>query len=72
VRIVASFEGFGRDLGSRGAGLAEMNHETLAATRAQLDAETFAEAWEQGRRMTCDEALALALSELSNDALARR
>jgi hypothetical protein len=72
VRIVASFEGFGQDLGSRGPGLAEMNHETLAATRAQLDAETFAEAWEQGRRMTSDEALAVALSELSNEALAPR
>jgi predicted ATPase/DNA-binding SARP family transcriptional activator len=72
VRIVASFEGFGQDLGARGTGLAEMNHETLAATRAQLDAETFAEAWEQGRLMTSDEALALALSELSNDALAPR
>jgi tetratricopeptide (TPR) repeat protein len=65
VPILASFDGFRRDVGVRGAGLAEMNDETLAATRAQLSADEFAEAWEQGRQLTPDEALELALSELS-------
>jgi predicted ATPase/class 3 adenylate cyclase len=35
--------------------------ETLTAIRAQLDEGAFAEAWEQGRALTADEAVALAL-----------
>lgn len=35
--------------------------ETLAAIRAQLDDAAFAEAWEQGRALSLDDALALAL-----------
>jgi len=65
VPILASFEDFGQDVGIRGALLAETNEETLAAIRAQPDAETFDEAWEQGRQLTSDAALALALPELS-------
>jgi predicted ATPase/class 3 adenylate cyclase len=37
------------------------NQETLAAIRAQLDEASFAAAWEQGRALTLDEAVALAL-----------
>jgi hypothetical protein len=65
VRIVASFEGLRQDLSARGISLAKTNDETLAATRAQLDAEAFAKAWEQGRQLTSDEALDFALTELS-------
>jgi predicted ATPase/class 3 adenylate cyclase len=39
----------------------EMNEETLATIRAQLHEGAFAEAWEQGRKLTPDEAVALAL-----------
>jgi len=48
-----------------GAGLeswaVEMNERTLTAIRLQLDEAAFTEAWEQGRALTVDEAVALAL-----------
>ena len=44
--------------------VAEMNDETLTTIRAQLDEAAFAEAWEQGRALTVDEAVALALDSL--------
>jgi tetratricopeptide (TPR) repeat protein len=65
ARILASFDGLREDVGIRGASLAEMNDETLSETRAQLDPEAFAEAWEQGRRLTSDEALSFALTALT-------
>jgi hypothetical protein len=33
----------------------------VARIRAELEETTFAEAWEQGRKLTVDEAVALAL-----------
>jgi predicted ATPase len=41
--------------------LAELNETTLTAIRAQLDEAAFAEAWEQGRALTPDQAVALGL-----------
>jgi hypothetical protein len=41
-----------------------MNEETIRTIRAQLDEVAFAEAWEQGRPLTADEAVALALDSL--------
>jgi hypothetical protein len=41
-----------------------MTDATLAEVRAHLDKETFAEAWEQGRHLAPDDAVALALSAL--------
>jgi hypothetical protein len=41
-----------------------MNEETFAAIRARLDERAFAEAWEQGRLLTIDEAVALVLESL--------
>jgi hypothetical protein len=38
-----------------------MNEQTLSAIRARLDESAFAEAWEQGRVLTVDDAVALAL-----------
>ena len=40
------------------------NEETRATIRTQLDEAPFAEAWEQGRALTVDEAVALALDSL--------
>jgi len=37
---------------------------TLARARARLDDATFAAAWEQGRKLAADEAVALALDSL--------
>jgi predicted ATPase/class 3 adenylate cyclase len=44
--------------------LAEMNEGTLTTIREQLDEAAFAEAWEQGRALTADEAVALAIDSL--------
>ena len=41
--------------------VAKVNEETLAALHAQLDETAFAEAWEEGQKLTMDEAVALAL-----------
>jgi len=43
----------------------EFVERTLTTIRAQLDEATFAEAWEQGRTLTADEAIALALDSLN-------
>jgi len=65
ARLLSSSEALHEELG---AGLrpwlAQMNEETLTAVRAQLDESAFAEAWEQGRLLTADEAVALALDSL--------
>ncbi len=42
----------------------QMNERALSAIHAQLDDAAFAEAWEQGRALTVDEAVALALDSL--------
>ena len=41
--------------------VAKINNRTLQAAHAQLDEADFAEAWESGRRLTADEAVALAM-----------
>ncbi len=43
---------------------AKMNEQTLATVRSRLDETAFAEAWAQGRELTPDEAVALALDSL--------
>ena len=48
--------------------MTDLNAETLVIIRSQLDEAAFAEAWEAGRRLTVDEAVALALGELELDA----
>jgi predicted ATPase len=48
--------------------VARMNDATLAAIRPQLDDASFTEAWEQGRALTADEAVALALDSLDRPA----
>jgi len=49
------------EIGARPPWLAKLNEGTLAVISAQLDEAAFAEAWEQGRALTADEAVALAL-----------
>jgi predicted ATPase len=46
--------------------VARMNEETLARVRGRLDEAAFAEAWDQGRALTADEAVALALDSLED------
>lgn len=42
----------------------ERNEETLHILHEQLDEAAFAEAWEQGKKLTLDEAVALALRQV--------
>ena len=57
----AVFEG----IGARPPWLARMNDQTLAAIREQLEEPAFTESREQGRALTVDEAVALALDSLA-------
>ena len=57
-RSLALYEEIGATVGFW---VAKRNDKTLAAIRAQLDEAAVAEAWEAGRALTVDEAVALAL-----------
>jgi predicted ATPase len=65
VRVLSRAEAFREELGATFLPWAvKLNEETLRAIRRQLDEAAFAEAWEEGRKLTLDEAVALALSEV--------
>ena len=65
ARVLASAEALYEESGARARPtVAERDEKTLSAVRAQLDEAAFAEAWEQGRALTADEAVALALDSL--------
>jgi predicted ATPase len=61
ARLVARAEMEREAVGIRPVWLEKTNNETLAALHTQLDEAAFAAAWEQGRTLTLDEAVALAL-----------
>lgn len=65
VRIISSFAAMPQDIGSRRSSLVEMNEETLASARRELDEAAFAEAWRRGHELTFDEAIELALVALA-------
>jgi predicted ATPase len=57
------------DLGTRPLPwLAEYNEKTLTSIRAELDSAAFAEAWQEGRKLTADRAVAMALDSLGQQA----
>ncbi len=64
ARLLSCFEALREQIGVSEAWVARMNEQTVSAIRAQLDEGAFAEAWEQGRALTIDEAVALALDAL--------
>jgi hypothetical protein len=64
ARLLSCFEAQRERIGVSEAWVVRMNEETLAAIRARLDEGAFVEAWEQGRALTIDEAVALALDSL--------
>jgi hypothetical protein len=65
ARLLSCFEAQREQIGVSEAWVARMNEQTLSTIRARLDDESaFAEAWEQGRALTIDEAVALALDSL--------
>jgi predicted ATPase/class 3 adenylate cyclase len=60
--LLSSSEALREEIGSASVpSVAKMNDETLIAIRTQLDEAAFTEAWEAGRVLTLDEAVALAL-----------
>jgi predicted ATPase len=64
LRLLASSEALYADIGGTMPWVAKMTNETLARIRPQLDEAAIAEAWEEGRKLTADEAVALALDAL--------
>jgi tetratricopeptide (TPR) repeat protein len=64
ARLLSCFEALREQIGVSEAWVARMNEQTLSAIRARLDESAFAEAWEQGRALTIDEAVALALESI--------
>jgi predicted ATPase len=62
ARLLARSEALHEEIGAAPPlWLAELKEETLAKIRTQLDEAALAEAWEQGKALTVDEAVALAL-----------
>jgi predicted ATPase/class 3 adenylate cyclase len=65
ARVLAGGETLYEEMGATPMGwLRRGNDEALTLIRAQLDEARFAEAWEKGRTLTADDAVALALEEL--------
>jgi predicted ATPase len=65
ARLLASAETARDEIGAGAPPwLAKLNEEALTTIRTQLDEGAFAGAWEQGRALTVDEAVALALDSL--------
>jgi hypothetical protein len=64
ARLISCFEALREEIGGGEAWITRMNEATLTTIRAQLDEAAVAEAWEQGRTLTLDEAVELALDSL--------
>jgi predicted ATPase len=64
VRVLSSGEALLDEVGARSPWLERMNEKTLSMIRAGLDEAAFDEAWEEGRKLTADQAVALARAEL--------
>jgi predicted ATPase/class 3 adenylate cyclase len=64
VRLVACAETLWEKIGAHPGWVVKMNEDTLSVARPQLDDAAFAKAWEEGRQLTADEAIALALDSL--------
>jgi predicted ATPase/class 3 adenylate cyclase len=62
ARLLSRAEALRDEIGGVPSWVAEMNEKTLTIIHRQLDEAAFAEAWEQGRALTVDEAVALALA----------
>jgi predicted ATPase len=64
ARLLSCSETFLEEIGGAESWLVRMNEDTLAAIRTKLDEAALAEAWEQGRTLTPDKAVALALESV--------
>jgi hypothetical protein len=65
ARILASGQALLEEIGAGENWAGSMNDQTLASIRTQLDEAALGEAWEQGRALTADQAVALALDSLN-------
>ncbi|MDP9244229.1 MAG: tetratricopeptide repeat protein, partial [Chloroflexota bacterium] len=61
ARLLSRAEALREEIGGAPSWVGELNEKTLTTIRAQLDEAAFAEAWEQGRALTVDEVVSLAL-----------
>jgi predicted ATPase/class 3 adenylate cyclase len=61
ARIFSASEALREEIGFRRSWFGELDEGTLAPIRAQLDQATFDEEWALGRKLTVDQAIALAL-----------
>jgi predicted ATPase len=61
ARLLSCSETLHGEIGANPPWVARMHEETLTTIRTQLDEAALIEAWEQGRALTADEAVALAL-----------
>jgi predicted ATPase len=64
AQLLSSAEALHEEIGGTMPWLARMRKEALANIRRQLDEAAFAQAWEQGRALTAEEAVALALDSV--------
>jgi predicted ATPase/class 3 adenylate cyclase len=64
ARLLAAAEALQEELGVTMPWVPRTKDETFASIRAQLDEAALAEAWEQGRVLTAEEAAALAIDSL--------
>jgi predicted ATPase len=62
ARLVSSSEALREEIGGGVPWLADLNDQTLTTIRPQLDEARLADAWEQGQKLTVDEAVAFALA----------
>ena len=65
TQVLSSSTALMEEIGARPPWFARISRNTLTAIHTQLDDAAFAKAWEQGLRMTAEEAVALALDSLA-------
>jgi predicted ATPase len=65
ARLLSCSEALREEIGFRRSWVTSRNEQTLDIIHSHLDDAAFAEAWEQGRKLTADEAATLALNALS-------
>jgi predicted ATPase len=63
-RVLSSGKALLEEIDASSPWIEKLNEKTLTAIHAQLDDDAFANAWEEGRKLTADEAVALALESM--------
>jgi predicted ATPase len=65
ARVLSSGKALLEEMGAGSPWLERMNEKTLSLIRAGLDEATFDAAWEQGRKLTADQAVTFAVESLT-------